>query len=275
MSAPEFYAKSPTDLSYGRNEFMKLFGFSAPDYAKFCDPKYNIKSGCNTVRLGTLYGYRTIENEKLRDEGEGTFSYSLNFPDYVAPSPQWLSAFEVEGGGVAEIGDIRIVNGRVEVKSVSLSGSTHNCWIYCISKSSESAGSVTDTHEDKWTIAAEKLAAFANHLGAILWSELTVRDLPDDLTGKYGLQEIQQRLGLFIETRDIEYVDRFVVIGGEEELQVSHVETLRDRVAFIKPEVFKDEQEVRIAYWLTFDGKKISIVDNPKYISLRPIDKLL
>lgn len=254
---------------------MKLFGFGALEYTKFCDPKYNIKSGCNTVRLGTLYGYRTIENEKLRDEGEGTFSYSLEFPYYVAPSPQWLSAFEVEGEGVGKIGDMRVNNGRVEVKSVSLSGSTHNCWIYCISKNSESAGSVTDTHEDRWTIPAEGLDAFANHLGTVLWSELMVQDLPGDLTGKYSLQEIQKRLRLYVELKDIEYVDRFVVIGGEAELEASHIEALRDKVAFIKPEAFRGEQEIRIAFWLTFDGKKISIVDKPKYINLRAIDKFL
>lgn len=254
---------------------MKLFGFGVPDLAKFCDPKYNIRTGCNTIRLGTLYGYRTIEDEKLRDDGEGTFLYSLEFPDFVAVSPQWLSAFEVEGGGIGKIGNVRMVDGRMEVKSFSLSGSTHNCWIFCISKSTESAGSVTDTHQDKWTIPVDKIMGFGNYIGTLLFNDLTYQDLPSELTSKYSIQEIQRRIGVSVELKEVEYVDRFVVIGREDDLQVSDIESLRDRVAFIKPVAFKEEQEIRIAFWLTFDNKKISIVDKPKFIDLRPVDKLL
>lgn len=253
---------------------MKLFGFGVPDLTKFCDQKYNVRTGCNTVMLGTLYGYRTIEDEKLRDDGEGTFSYSLEFPDYIAPSPQWLSTFEVEGGGIGKLTDVRMVDGRVEVKSVSLSGSTHNCWIFCISKSTGKAGGVTDTHQDKWTIPADKIMGFGNYIGNLLFDDLTYQDLPADLTNRYSMQEIQQRLGIFFEVKEIEYVDRFVVVGREEDLQVSDIESLRDRVAFIKPIKFKEEQEVRLAFWLTFDKKKISIVDRHKIINLRPVDKL-
>ena len=254
---------------------MKAFGFDAPVFAKFCAEKYNIKSGCNTVRLGTLYGYRTIENELLRDNGEGTFSYALEFPDYLEASPEWLASFEFGGGGGLHIGAMKVDNGRVKVKNLNLSGSTHNCWIYCISKSIESAGSITDAHADKWTIEADKVSGFANYIGSVLWSELTFQDLPADLTEKYSLQEIQQRLSLNVEIREVEYVDRFVLIKDPKEFTISDMEMLRDKVAFIKPVKFKDEQEVRIAFWLMFDGKKISIVDKPKSISLRPIDKLI
>lgn len=254
---------------------MKAFEFGSPVYAKFCDPKYNIKSGCNTIRLGTLYDYRTIEDELLRDHGEGTFSYTMDFPDYFEATPQWLASFEFGGEGSVSIGDMRIDNGRINVKSLNLSGSTHNCWIYCISKSVESAGSITDAHKDKWNINADKLAEFAHYICGILWSELSFKDLPLELTEKFSLQEIQRRLGLQFEIRDVQYVDRFVIMKEPAELQISDIETLRDSVAFIKPERFKEEQEVRIVFWLMFDNKKISIVDNPKFISLRPIDKLI
>ena len=39
---------------------------------KFCDPQFNIHRGAS-LKLGTLYGYRTIENEELRDEEEGLY----------------------------------------------------------------------------------------------------------------------------------------------------------------------------------------------------------
>ncbi|AZE99070.1 hypothetical protein C4J95_1594 [Pseudomonas orientalis] len=253
---------------------MKVFAFSNPMLTKFCSQKYNIKTGCNTVRLGTLYDYRTIENELLRDKGEGTFSYFLNFPTHLEASPEWLSSFELGGEGSVSIDNLRIVNNKIKVKKLSLSGSTHNCWIYCLSKGVDSAGNITDAHEDKWTIEGDKIADFANYLASVLWADLSYHDLPPELTSKYGIQDIQRRLHMSVEVKEVEYVDRHVVIAGTDHMQISEIEALRDMVAFIKPKEFKHEQEVRIAIWLTFDGKKISIVDRPKFLSIRPIDKL-
>lgn len=254
---------------------MKAISFSSPDLAKFCPAEFNIRKGCNTVRLGTLFNYRTEEDEKLRDEGEGTFSYSIEFPVPTRVSPDWISEFEVEDGGDFSVGYLEIREEGVLVKDVSLSGSSHNCWIYCLSKSTEYAGNITDTHQDKWLLPLDKLQPFANYLGALLWSDLKCADLPDYIASQFSLQEIHQRLSLKIQVKEVEYIQRVLVIEKEEDLPVDQISLLRDRIPFMKPVKFAGENEVRIAFWLMFDDKKISIKNNNKILGLRAIDKLI
>jgi hypothetical protein len=108
-----------------------------------------------------------------------------------------------------------------------------------------------------------------------LWAEVGVADLPADIAGAHTLQEIQQRLSMHAEVREIEYVERDLIITAEEQLSISGVHDLRAKIPFIKPKYFEPENELRIAFWLLFDGKKISIVDKPKIVELRPIDKII
>lgn len=254
---------------------MKLIKLGSPPYVKFCPPEFNIKSGCNTVRLGTLFGYRAEENEKLRDTGEGTFSYSVTFPKPTKVSREWFEAFEVESHGNTEIKNLILRDGDIFVETLYLEGSTHNCWIYCLSKSEGSAGNISDTHQDKWVLPKEKMPGFAQYLANLLWNDLRVEDLPEGLTSQFSLQEINQRLSISCEVEDVVYGDRSISVSSEEELPVSEIARLRDNIAFMKPKVFENENEVRLAIWLCFDNKKISIRDKPKIIPLRPIDKII
>ncbi len=254
---------------------MKLIGFSPQMFAKFCPPEFNIRNGCNTVRIGTLFDFRTEEDEKLRDEGEGTFSYLVEFPVLTKVSREWIEAFEVDGDGRGFIGEMEMRNGEVLIKNINLAGSSHNCWIYCLSKSTEAAGNISDTHQDKWVIPSEKLQPLAGYLANLLWSEISYSDLPEYLTNKFSMQEISQRLSLSVDVKEIDYGHRSVTILKEEDFPVSQILAIRDSIAFIKPKMFVKESEIRIAFWLLFDGKKISIQNKPKIINLRPIDKVL
>lgn len=254
---------------------MKAFGFSSPAFAKFCAPEHNIKAGCNSIRLGTLYSYRAIENKLLRDEGEGTFSYVIKFPNQIEVSPEWLSSFEFDGPGNCSFNGVHIDDGRVKLKEFSVSGSTPNCWIYCMSRSVGSAGSITDAHKDKWTIEADKLAAFVKQIANSLFDGLTVKELPANLLEKHNIKYIYENLGISADFKEVSYVDRAVTIKAVEDYTVSDIEKLSNDIAFIKPKKFELEQEIRIAFWLVFEGKKISIVDQPKLINLRPVDKFL
>lgn len=254
---------------------MKLIEFSYPPLTKFCPPEFNINKGCNTIRLGTLYDFRTEENEKLRDAGEGTFSYSIEFPCLTKVSLEWISAFEFEGVGETAVGEMNAGPDGVMVKDVSLSGSCENCWIYCLSKNSESAGNITDTHQDKWFLPVENLNAFASFLSAQLWDSVVYSDLPEDITNNFSIQEIQKRLSLSYHVAEVKYGLRALTILKEEDLPVSELALVKAGVAFVKPKIFENEKEVRIAFWLLFDGKKISIKNKPKIVALRPVDKLI
>lgn len=254
---------------------MKLISISSAPLTKFCPPEFNIRKGCNTIRLGTLYDFRAEEDEKLRDVGEGTFSYSIDFPELTKVSSEWISAFELEGGGQAQISEMKVGPDGIMIKGMSLSGSCHNCWIYCLSKNSESAGNITDTHQDKWFLPVERLESFASYLVAEIWDGLVYSDLPESITNNVSMQEIHKRLSLSFEVREVDYGLRALTILREEDLPASSIEKVKDSVAFIKPKIFENESEIRIAIWLHFDGRKISIMNNSKIIKLRPIDKII
>ncbi|ALU62840.1 hypothetical protein ACA40_24410 [Pseudomonas syringae pv. lapsa] len=254
---------------------MKLFDTAYEVLTKFCPEEFNVKKGCNTVRFGTLYDYRSIDDEKLRDEHEGTFHYFIEFPELTRVSPQWLGSFEVEGGGGAEFDCLEIRQDGPYVRKINLLGACPNCWIYCVSQSASVAGGVTDTHSDSWSIPQENLQELARYFTGLLYSNLTVKDIPQSILVKYSLQEIGQRLSLVTEIQKVEYKDRNVTIAREEDVPVHEIEKLKASVAFTKPTRFQEEREVRIAFWLCFDGKKISVVNNPKIVSLRPIDSIV
>ena len=254
---------------------MKIIGYPSRMLAKFCPEEFNIRKNGNTVRFGTLYDYRTHEDEKLRDAGEGTFDYRLEFPELTKVSQEWLAAFDVEAGASLQADEIHLNDGDIFIKNISLSGSSHNCWIYCLSKNTDSAGNVSDTHQDKWLLPLDKLEGFASYLAAILWDDVSFEDLPGQIVGRFSLQDIQRRLSIGIEIGDVNYSSRSVVISSEEQLPIPDISRLRDSVAFIKPKLFAQEEEVRIAFWLLLDNKKISIVNKPKIVSLRAIDKII
>ncbi|MFK3971215.1 hypothetical protein ACI2KS_10860 [Pseudomonas sp. NPDC087358] len=252
---------------------MPVIGFSSPDLVKFCPAQYNIRKGCNTVRIGTLFDFRTIDNEKLRDVDEGRFSYQIKFPSLTKVSKAWISAFEIECEGDFQCDSLVVENGQVFTTGMTIDSSSHNCWVYCISKSSHSAGEISVTHEDQWAISADKVGEFATYLANLLWSEVKIGDIPDDIVSRYSLQDIKNRLNLYMDIKEISYVDRIRTINSEAEFSVKDIESLKANLAFMKPKFFEPENEVRFAFWLTFDGKKISIKNNPKFLSLRPVDQ--
>lgn len=254
---------------------MKIINFSPAPLYKFCPAEYDITNGCNTIRFGTLYDYRTIENELLRDEGEGRFTYKLTFPTLTKVSNEWISAIEMDGSGNISIDELAMTNDGTYIKGIDLTGSSHNCWIFCASKSPESVGNISEAHQNKWAIPGENIATFAAHLSELIRSEIKFSDLPPELVNCHSFATIQQGLGIQTEYREVIYGNRELHIASETDLPIGSMEKIRAEIPFTKPEKFKPENEFRFAFFLTFQGKRISIINNPKIISLRPIDKAL
>lgn len=254
---------------------MQLIGFSNPSLFKFCAPEHNLVEGCNTVRLGTLWSFRKEENTHLRDEGEGEFEFRIEFPSLTPVSQAWISEIQVDNEGSARIGELQFNNGVVSLRTVSLKGSYSNGWIFCVSKSSSAAGNISKAHPSKWMISGEKVGEFGQYLGHLLWQSITADDLPADLLKNHSLQEIQKDLQLSFDARDVEYVERVQSIRSEADFPVEKLRELKGKIPYLKPKSFADENEFRFAFFLTFRGKRISIVDRPKILELRPIDKFI
>ena len=254
---------------------MKLLGFSPRPLFKLCPLQYDITKGCNTLRIGTLWGFREEENELLRDAGEGEFEFKIRFPRLTPVSNEWMSEFEFDAGGTAHIEKMTIKNGNISVEGVTLKGSANNCWIFCVSLSDSTAGNISEAHDSKWMIPENKILEFGNFLGALLWSKVSINDLPPDLVKKYTFQELNEGLGMHVEMRAVDYTDREVLIEDESHYPVEKVRELKSSIPFIKPRKFREEQEFRFAFWLMFRNQKITINDNPKILQLRQIDQFV
>jgi hypothetical protein len=254
---------------------MKLVAYGSPPLYKFCNQKYDVTNGCNTLRIGTLWGFRKEENDYLRDEGEGKFEYKIRFPKLTPVSNEWISEFDVDHDGSAHIEHMKVNNGNFSISGVSLSGSTCNCWIFCVSMSGEAAGDVSKTHETKWTIPHLHVQGFCQFLASQLWNKVSLKDLPLEIVENHSVQEISSGLALNAELKPVQYTEREIVIDSEQGFPVEKIRELKANIPFIKPKSFKEEKELRFAFFLTFKGKKISINDNPKILELRPIDQFI
>ncbi|MCX7565413.1 hypothetical protein OS189_03515 [Sulfitobacter sp. F26169L] len=254
---------------------MKLIDFSPRPLFKLCPLKYDITKGCNTLRIGTLWGFREEENELLRDAGEGEFDFKIRFPRLTPVSNEWISEFEFASGGSAHIGRMALNKDNISVEDVTLKGSANNCWIFCVSLSDSAAGNISEAHDSKWMVSGEKIQEFGNFLGALLWSKISIKDLPPDLVKKYTFKELSEGLALQMDMRAVDYTNREVLIEDERSYPVEKIRELKSSIPFIKPLKFLEEQEFRFAFWLMFRKQKITINDNPKILQLRQIDQFV
>lgn len=254
---------------------MNLVGFSEPDLVKYCDEGFNPTLSCNSIRIGTLYGFRAEENEKLRDEGEGEFELNIKFPKLTAVSKNWISEVGFDGGGSATIDHLQFRNGEVILSGASLKGSAHNCWIYCMTaKSHGSVGSISEAHNSSWVLPAKNVQAFGGHIMNLLFDSIQVTDYPKHLRS-VPVRELAAKTQISASIRRIDYMPRDILIESEADFPVEKLRELKASIPFIKPPLFKDEAEVRFAFWLTYENEVISVEDNPKILNLRPIDRLI
>lgn len=168
-----------------------------------------------------------------------------------------------------------IVGNKISIKDIEINGSSHNCWIYCLSKAKREAGNITDAHGDSWSIPADKLPAFAHHIASLLIQNIKASDLPKQITDNHSIKEINERLSIRLEMKEIKYTQRELNITSESELSIEKIKEIKEMIPFTKPEKFSPEQEVRIAFWLVFEGNDISIENNNKILNLRMVDSII
>lgn len=254
---------------------MKLLDLRTPDLFKFCDPKHNIVSGCNTIRLGTLWGFRSEEDDFLRDRGEGEFEYKIKFPKPTQVSSAWLSEFSADVGERLSIKGFGANNGIYEIESASLRGSFSNSWIFCLSRSQSAAGNISRAYNDKWMIEGKNINKFSQYVAGLLFESIRISDLPETLLRDYSIKEIYEGISLDFQMRAVQYVDRFIEINSEEDLPVQRLREIKQNIPFMKPKIFSEEQEFRIVYSLFFKEARISITDSPKLLQLRKINEYI
>ncbi len=250
----------------------RFYAVRNPPLIKYCDEKYNVQSGCDTIRLGTLYGYRKEEDESLRDVGEGAFQFSLNFGKPLFLSNEWIAELNLDVSNEANFGKLRFVDGGIETDKAIFSGSAANMWIFCVStKETEPAGSVSETHNSHWKIDGDRFEDFAVYLRNLLRKSITVSDLSKTALSNSSFLDLREGMSVKYEVRKVKYVDRELVVADHSLVSIEALKDLRSGIPFIKPKAFEGESEVRIGFWIEFDGTRVSVPELPKVLRLRTV----
>lgn len=255
---------------------MVIIKRQTPSLVKYCEEKYNIMKGCQTIRLGTLHEYRNIENQLLRDEGEGKFHFGFHFKKGVQIPDGWLNFLQSMPGsdtgefkGGSKIGPEGIFVGEYNVELQS-----HNQWIYCLSSdTNDTAGSISENYADCWFLKRGALQSFAEYIREEIAKSLTLEDLSEEHY-QLRLSELQN-IWVGYSCSAIEYTKRSKLVKEFSSFDEEEIKRQVLSIPFKKPQRFSEEKEIRICFTLHLGGQIIGISDKPKIINLRPIDELI
>ena len=251
---------------------------------KHCKEIHLPQSGRN-IRLGTLTEYRRNENVAIRDEHEGTFNVSLNFP---VPTTITVDALKKATLGTSPLGmghnirnvratsfaghhtsgslfssDDVVVSQRTE-EEITLSGQVNlhfegaDAWLFCLSTSDVLESTILDSGYDSiWSIPPGSILDLAKHLASHL--KLLVnggRNFSSETIGPFNAPGFSPPTPgehmVFEVTAEIwrvKYRNRVIDISSDisEEI-IKDVHGCVDKSASIKPESFSHEQEIRLIF---------------------------
>ena len=239
---------------------------------KFCKPEHNINKGAK-LQIGTLYGYRKIENLELRDEHEGVYHFTIDFPQEITLDRQWSNLLfqgainfggrdetpRLPGDMNAEITKLHVVaqtGNHVIVKdtSVKITRNINNCLIFCMSLLDAPEAKPFEGYNDHWSVALQNTNDFSQRLGSLIFQQANL-SLFEGLGLSDHTPASLRRLGIHVRHKKVTYRDRHIVITKDNIPKYEEIlETLSD-IAFVKPERFNKESEYRFIFELN-DGRR-------------------
>lgn len=236
---------------------------------KFCNPEHNIQRGAN-LRLGTLYGYRSIEDSAIRDEEEGIFEFIIEFPDEIELDLQWCSLLfqgvigfglpseipRIPGGLSVQVENIHIIRtyeDRVVLKDtiVRITRNVHNCLVFCMSQFEEINTFPFDKYKDFWSFSTEKADNFSLFLAELILQKENLNDLY-----KYNSTANISNLNIICKHGKILYKSRHLNVTKNNQPSFNELIKILSTIEFIKPESFQHENEYRFIFELN-DEKNI------------------
>jgi len=238
---------------------------------KFCTSNNSIKRASH-LRMGTLFGYRDIEEGELRDEHEGRYEFNINFIDEVRLSNEVINPLLQNTIGFGGNGNAQRLPGHVEAtverleivsqtesfttlkdSSIKISRSTLNCFVYCMSM--DLAESPFAQYDDAWHLESYRIPLFLNALGVLIGTNVKLSSFVGDLTSKIA-PLTAQRLNVIGRHGPVIYRDRNVNITHDNVPSPGDFYKLISEMAFVKPTKFSTEREYRFLFELN-DGEHI------------------
>lgn len=234
--------------------------------AKNCKHKDSLKVR-KTIKLGTLDHYRTIEDEDLRDRGEGQFELWLKFDGPVELENIWLnsilsgSGFTLPGievprlpaRGAINFESLRIIEGNfykttLQTCKALVSREVLNGFIFCMSLVNEpnEAIGLFPKCDDCWYMDSRKAHAIADEISRLLIEKIEIGRVTGDHVVPADIP--LNGLGVMFNHRLVEYVPRSIEISKASDMTMEKFVTLTEDMSFIKPASFSNEKEYRFTF---------------------------
>lgn len=237
---------------------------------KFCKPEHHVERS-PTLRVGTLYGYRHIENAELRDGTEGTYEFTLAFDGPVtlekglanllfgnaigfggANPNSNLPAFTTSITGPAHLTFSKIDDNSVtfENAEVKISRSVENCLIFCMSRLETAAECAFTGYSDHWQIREDAAQRFTDRLGNLIFENVKLSAFSGDFAAQHSVKSIREELGMRWVHRPIVYRDRVLHVRQDSVPSMAELMAIVNNLEFIKPPEFAAEREYRFTFRL-------------------------
>ena len=234
---------------------------------KFCKSEHNISNG-SSLRVGTLYQYREIENPEIADGDEGKYTFHISFPDKIELDRRWANLLLSNAIGFGKTDDIPRFPGSfsamidklhvvkqsddtVTVKDteVTINRESPNCMIFCMSEMEDANHCPFEGYDDNWSFAANRANEFAQRLAELIFSQVKLSNFHNALSAKHTPNSVRD-LSLSVRHQRVIYRDRKLVVTPNNRPSFDDlVETILN-VPFSKPDYYCTEQEYRFLFEL-------------------------
>ncbi|MNO98696.1 hypothetical protein D3C76_904470 [compost metagenome] len=241
--------------------------------SKSCESKYHIKNG--TIKLGTLYEYRTIENAALVDQEEGMLQFQFNVSGSIEVPLKWYNTVFSGGmmlGGVPSepiLGKyhIEVVEQTIQMVSedsvivtdsrVDMLREAYNRFIFCMSKvrRMRDCYGLFDGCDDYWYLRETGAHEFRTRISRMLLAhireqrEMGVYIVPADIP----LDQVR----IVSSYQEVDYVSRQIDLYAGNLYVLERFFDRTDNMEFIKPLDYQREREFRFSFVLERHGKII------------------
>lgn len=261
---------------------------------KSCRKEHNVKTS-DTLMLGSLYYYRSVENLEIRDEGEGTATYEISIDGPIAIDRGWLNTIlqgavkhrsDEEPHRLSGELDINLhtyhwlpgpAQGPINVNKLhaTIKRQCFNSFVFCMSsvETPEVAEEIFKGYEDYWMIPESKSEALAGEIARAL--DKAVRE--GRRTGNHVIDPniSFDDLTYHCQRTTVMYTSREVLINHHSAVTAEEFLKRLTNIAFLKPLKFSHEKEYRFCFTLEANDLIVDIWRRHLLVDSSEVRKLL
>jgi hypothetical protein len=237
---------------------------------KNCKRHHDISQGWETLRIGTLYGYRKAEDPDIRDEGEGSYFFEVSLNESTKFSRKnanlifpFMSfgetydhsirdAYNAHATGLrirtGEAGDDQVT---LDIKSLKLKRHSPDQFVFCMSHGDGNPPTISSAYDSHWSITEKNAPAFAEGM-----SNAIIESLIADPTQVTGLDKDNiKNLKIVSNHSKVIYIPREFNTADLKDHNLNDIMERIINMPFIKPPKYSPEEEYRFSFEIT-DGER-------------------